>query len=375
MPIALTEHLPEPEKEIAARMATENQSLLGPGTIDLSVVVLTAGCDWTMVKACLVSVFTACKKAGRRYEVIVIENSVSEEFHQSLLQDFSDIVLLRFHKKVGFCTSNNAGFRVSTGRYLLQLNDDTVVNPSAFKIMMDFMEAHPETGACGPLLLNRDGSVQYGISIARPRLIDHVCIMFGINRMFPNNPLVRQYHLMDDPLDVPREIDQPAGAALLYRRAMLNDVGLLDEDYIFGFDDVDICMRIKEAGWRIYRIPAATIVHYGTFSVNKNPGDETSDDWCAGMIYFYQKRRPHLAATFKLLLMASFVIRIPRLVALCLLGSEASRRHWRGVSRAYMKYFFWMLTHLFTPLPPRNKSNTPKPVLVNEPVARTEIVS
>jgi hypothetical protein len=356
-------------------MGMGETSLLGPGTIDLSVVVLTAGCDWTMVKTCLASVFTACRKAGRSYEVIVIENYVGEEFHQSLLQDFSDIVLLRFHKKVGFCTSNNAGFRVSAGRYLLQLNDDTVVDPSAFKIMLDFMEAHPETGACGPLLLNRDGSVQYGISVARPRLIDHVCNMFGINRMFPNNPLLRQYQLMDDPLDVPREIDQPAGAALLYRRAMLNEVGLLDEDYIFGFDDVDICMRIKEAAWKIYRIPEAKIVHYGTFSVNKNPGDETFDDWFAGMLYFYQKRRPHLATTFKLLLMASFVARIPRLVVLCLLGSADSRRHWRGASRVYMKYFIWMLTHLFTSLPPRDKSKMPKPILVNEPAARTEIVS
>ena len=195
-----------PDKTIPARMATGQYSLLGPGTIDLSAVILTAGCDWAMVKACLVSVVTACKKAGRSYEVIVIENYVSEDFHQSVVQDFADIVLLRFHRKVGFCTSNNAGFRVSAGRYLLQLNDDTVVDPSAFKIMMDFMEAHPGTGACGPLLLNRDGSVQYGISIARPRLIDHVFLMFGINRMFPNNALVRQYHLMDDPLDVPREI-------------------------------------------------------------------------------------------------------------------------------------------------------------------------
>ena len=350
-------------------------SLLGPGTIDLSVVVLTAGCDWTMVKACLASVFAACKETRRSYEVIVIENYVSEEFHQSLLQDFSDIVLLRFHKKVGFCTSNNAGFRVSAGRYLLQLNDDTVVDPSAFKIMLDFMEGHPETGACGPLLLNRDGSVQYGISVARPRLIDHVCFMFGINRMFPNNPLLRQYQLRDDPLDAPREIDQPAGAALLYRRAMLNEVGLLDEDYIFGFDDVDICLRIKEGGWKLYRIPEAKIVHYGTFSVNKSPGDETFDDWFAGMLYFYQKRRPHLATAFKLLLMASFVARMPRLVVLCLSGSADSRRHWRGASRVYMKYFVWMLTHLFTALPPRDKSKMPKPILVNVPAARAEAAS
>jgi hypothetical protein len=350
-------------------------SLLGLGTIDLSVVVLTGGYDWAMVKTCLASVFEACKKATRSYEVIVIENCVSEEFHQSLLLDFSDIVLLRFHKKVGFCTSNNAGFRVSAGRYLLQLNDDTVVDPSAFKIMLDFMEAHPETGACGPLLLNRDGSVQYGISVARPRLIDHVCFMFGINRMFPNNPLVRQYHLMDDPLDVAREIDQPAGAALLYRRDMLSEVGLLDEDYIFGFDDVDICMRIKEAGWTIYRIPAAKIVHHGTFSVKRNPGDEAFDDWFAGMLYFYQKRRPHLATSFKLLLMASFVVRMPRLAVLCLSGPPDSRRHWRGASRVYAKYFIWMLTHLFTSLPPRDKSKLPRPVLVSVRDARAEMVS
>jgi hypothetical protein len=209
--------------------------------------------------------------------------------------------------------------------------------------MIDFLDAHPDTGAVGPRLVNPDGTLQIGYyARAFPTITYNAFHLFWIHRLLPNNPSLRRQMLLDEP-DVTREVDQPAGASLLYRRDVLFSLGLLDEDYVFAFDDVDICSRMKQAGWKIYYVAEAEVTHYGGVSLRKSTADMTHY-YLNGLLTYYQKRRS--AASFllmRLIVIAAILFRIPIIfVVTYVIG----KKRWRGNIRNYLR-FLWVVLRSF----------------------------
>jgi GT2 family glycosyltransferase len=155
--------------------------------------------------------------------------------------------------------------------------------------------------------------------------------------------------LLDEP-DVTREVDQPAGASLLYRREVLFSLGLLDEDYIFAFDDVDICSRIKQAGWKIYYVAQAEVTHYGGASLSKSTADMTHY-YLNGLLTYYQKRRP--ASSFlliRLVVIAAILFRIPVIFAVTYV---MGKKRWRGNIRNYLRFLLVVLRSFITGFRPQ----------------------
>jgi GT2 family glycosyltransferase len=342
-----------------------NQAIvLPPATLKLSVVILTGGRDWRMVEDCIQTTIKACEKTKNSCEVIAIANMTGIGFLGKLQTAFPDITIIEFSPKGGFCTTNNAGFRASRGEYVLQLNDDTIVEPNALRRLLAFMDANPKVGACVPKLLNPDGSVQLGYTNSFPKLIDHVFMLLGVTTIFPNNPVNRRYLRSDSNHDLTQEVEQPAGAALMYRREVLEQVGLLDEDYTFLFDDVDVCLKIHGLGWKLYSVADASVIHYGGLTIGANPSREKLDNWYNGMMRFYDKRRPGKATVFKLIFLVACLLRgfVSQLQAL--LGNRSRREYWAGAASVYWKYFRLAVQYLFRPLPPRDRSSDPEPRIV-----------
>jgi GT2 family glycosyltransferase len=331
--------------------------------IDLSVVILTGGVNRQILHDCIRSVTTECTAAKLQYEVIVIDNACSPELGTAFLESFPEVVLLRFSERVGFPTGNNAGFKRTCGRYILQLNDDTRIEPGAFRTLIAFMDQHPEVGASGPRLLNPDGSLQVGYTNAFPRMIDMFCILFGVYRFSRRNRFARRYFLMDEDAQSLREVDQPAGAALLYRRGVLNRVGLPDENYTYAYDDVDMCMRIKAAGYKIYYVPQASITHYGGMSILSQPMGERFDQVFSGVLFLYQKHRPGQLLLLKVMMIAALCVRLPWVVFKNIVASPAERHKRRGQVRTYWKYLVLLTRNLFSRLPSRVVSAKPTELL------------
>jgi N-acetylglucosaminyl-diphospho-decaprenol L-rhamnosyltransferase len=291
---------------------------LKPSELDLSVVIVTGGLasDSHPLRGCLSSIIASARHAEISFEIIVVDNACAIPLADWLPESFPGVTILRFSPQVGFCRGNNAGFRRSRGRYLLQLNDDTELDPRAIAEVLKVFAVHPDAGAVGPRLVNPDGSMQYGYYARTfPTLIDHIFQLFWINRVFPKNPVLRRHYLLADDPDVFREVDQPAGAALFYRREVLFELGLLDEDYFFAMDDVDICTRIRRAGWRIYYCPTARVAHFGGASL-KTQSSILSQSWMNGLLCFYRKNRSMPEFTvFRLLLILALLFRLPIMVA------------------------------------------------------------
>jgi GT2 family glycosyltransferase len=221
---------------------------------DLAVIILTHNtCELT--RRCLRSL-AATPAAPYSSEVIVVDNASTDGTAAVMAQEFPHVRVIANATNEGFARGNNLGLAAATGRYLLLLNSDTEVLPGALAALVRFMDEHPAAGACGPMLLNPDGSLQpSGRNLPTPLsvFIDTTKLYRLWKRDLYRDPR-RDYSQTE-------RVGEISGAALLVRRECYQQVGGLDPAFFAYYEDVDWCRRIGDAGWDIYYAPAAQVVH------------------------------------------------------------------------------------------------------------------
>lgn len=195
-----------------------------------------------------------------RCEVILVDNGSTDGSAEMAEELFPETRLIRNRTNTGYAFPNNQGLAVSRGRYALLLNSDTVLHPRSLGRLVEFMDAHPEVGACGPALEYPDGSLQRSCySIPTPRT--QFCRMLALDALFPRSRWLGNQHLGFDHRHT-APVEALLGAALLCRREVLEEVGGLDERFRIHYNDFDWCRRILGAGWRIYFVHDASVVHH-----------------------------------------------------------------------------------------------------------------
>jgi hypothetical protein len=346
------------------------------GALDLSVAIITGLIDDDMLRQCLASVFQACSIVSPDTEVLLIDNASHSHLDSWVLREFPAVTLIKFAEPVGFCTGNNAAFRRARGRYILQLNDDTRVYPDALAQMVAFMDAHPEAGAVGPRLLNPDGSLQVGYYARTfPRFIDTLCSLFWVNRVFPRNRFLRRHFQMDANVDAVREVEQPAGASLLYRRTALSGVGWLDENFTFAFDDVDVCLRLWKGGWKTYYLPSARVVHYGGVSLTLS-SSSMPDRWFNGLLCFYRKHKSRWEyLLLRIVLTLAVLARVPVVLLMSCWPPNVEKYHLKGQVKVYSRQLRSILLSFFRPYKKSAPAASPVPVVIQPGRGTQEKVS
>jgi hypothetical protein len=194
-------------------------------------------------------------------EVFVVDNASADSSADMVSKDFPWVKLIANADNRGFAAGNNQVLRTCTGNMVLLLNPDTEVQPGAISTLMRFLEEHTAAGVVAPQLLNTDRSIQRSCR-KFPTFSGMLFELLGFSRMFPNNPKFREYKMLDWNHDDERQVDQPEGACLLIRRKVLDEVGLLDEEFFMLFEEVDWCYRVKQTGWEIWFTPTAKVVHH-----------------------------------------------------------------------------------------------------------------
>ena len=198
-------------------------------------------------------------------EVFVIDNDSHDGSADMVAREHPWVRLIRNKENLGFAKANNQALKETKSDYVLLLNPDTEVYPGAISTLIEFFQNNPKCGVVAPQLLNTDGSVQRSCR-AFPTFIGMLYELIGLSKMFPagssQGTKFRAYKMLDWNHDDKREVDQPEGAALLIRRTVLDEVGLLDEGYFMLFEEVDWCYRVKQHGWQIWFDPDAKIVHH-----------------------------------------------------------------------------------------------------------------
>jgi N-acetylglucosaminyl-diphospho-decaprenol L-rhamnosyltransferase len=205
-------------------------------------------------------------------EIFVVDNASTDGSLAMVRKRFPQVRLIENHENVGFARANNQAIRLSQAcpgpsrrsRYVLLLNSDTQVYPGALETMVQFMEEHPQAGGCGPRLLNADGSLQVSCHPILTPEREFWRLLF-LDRLWRRATYVQQGWDQQ----APRQVEVIKGACLLMRRASLEQVGLLDEQYFIYTEEMDLCYRLAQAGWQLWWVPQAMVKHFGEASSNQ----------------------------------------------------------------------------------------------------------
>jgi len=287
------------------------------------------------VASCLAEI----ERAGITSEIIVIDNASSDGSPQKVANLSPLISLVRNEENLAFSKANNVGIRISRGRYVLILNDDTEFRPGALGLLVRVLDADPRIGAVGPKLLNPDGSPQKGSTQKRfPHLRGIVSELSRFELVLEKIPATRD--LLTNRCDEERggDAEHLTAACLLARREALDAVGLFDEGFYFFFEDVDLCYRLKKAGWHLLYFPEAQVTHYGSASFKKLLRSRQSAIYFGALIHFFRKHSsPGRFLLFKLTLAFTLCLRMPPAVLLSLSPRSGTRRPWKGTVQTYLK--------------------------------------
>lgn len=253
--------------------------------IDLSISIVNYN-TVNLLKQCLLSIYKETK--GINLDIWVVDNASSDESIQMIKTNFPEVNLIVNKENLFFTKAHNQALKLARGRYLVLLNPDTILLNNAFKIMTDFMDKHPETGACGPKLLNPDMTDQ-GSGLAFPSYLYGLFEVLCINALFPYNLVKNKTWVRGWDRNDLREVHTVGGACMLVRREISETVGLLDENFLAFWEETDWCLRIKKAGWKIYFIPEAKVIHIEKQSIKQIGRRKEEKIFRQSMLYYYKK--------------------------------------------------------------------------------------
>lgn len=235
----------------------QRQTQTNDDGVELSIVIVS----WNvrdLLRQCLSSIESG--RAGLNLEVIVVDSASSDGTQEMVAAQFPWVALLAQTENVGFPKGNNIGMRRAREQKILLLNPDTIVKDDALSQMVDFMDHNPDVGVLGPRLRYPDGTIQS----SKRRFPTVLTAFFESTWLEARAPsgLIERYRVQDVADDEIVDVDWVMGAALMVRRAVVEQVGGMDEDYFMYSEELDWCRRIKDAGWRVVYFPHAEIVHY-----------------------------------------------------------------------------------------------------------------
>jgi GT2 family glycosyltransferase len=225
-------------------------------------------------------------------EVLISDNGSTDGSLNTIYQSFGKdqrVQITSNGSNLGFSRANNAALKQAQSEYILLLNPDCIIKPDTVEKMLDVMADNPRAGMAGCLIRNPDGSEQPGCRRAVPTPWRTFVRVLHLNKVFPTNPRFRTFLLHQEPLpSAPDTVEAISGAFMLVRRKAMEKVGLLDAHYFMHCEDLDWCMRFRQAGWKILFVPNTEALHYkGACSKNHPIG--VLYHMHRGMIRFYRK--------------------------------------------------------------------------------------
>ena len=254
--------------------------------IDVSIII-TYFNSLPFLEDCLSSIDK--NSIRHSYEIIVVDDASNNALSKEFIKSVQNIKYMKNAENLGFVRSTNIGIKMSQGRYVLILNNDTVVKVGTIDKLIDHLDKTPDAGAVGPKLLNCDGSIQLQCRRSFPTPLNSLFYFTGLSRIFPKSERFGRYLLtyIDD--SKTQEVDSLCGAAMMVRREAIDKVGLMDESYYMYGDDIDWCYRIKQAGWKVLYHPEAEIVHYGGMGGSREQSYRNIIEFYRAMTVFYSK--------------------------------------------------------------------------------------
>ncbi len=222
-------------------------------------------------------------------ETVVVDNASTDDTCRIVGLRRKGVGLIANPENRGFAAAANQGVEATASPLVLFLNPDAVLLSSLEPLVLE-LEA-PDVGAAGGRLVDENGETQKGFNIrAFPTAASLMCEALLVNRLWPGNPFNRRYRCLDMDWTRTQDADQPAGAFLMVRRDVLESIGLWDNGfYPLWFEDVDLCRRIRQAGFRIRYVPASVARHRGGHSLATISVEQKQIYWYGSFLRYTDK--------------------------------------------------------------------------------------
>ena len=262
---------------------------------DLSIIIV----NWnggSLVTRCIETVVNCAPKVS--YEIVIIDNASTDHSITELraseiagpMIDSGQIRIVYNSENRGFGAANNQAFALTESPFLFLLNSDTEVQPGTIDKLIEKLKSDPKIGACGPKMLNTDGSVQASVFFNPPCVWHTILSQLWLYHLLPRRmrgELLLGWHWSHDR---ERSVPMLGGAAMLARREMIEDVGGFNERFHMYSEDTEWCWRITRANWRLLFVPEATLLHHGAQSSGKRwtPADQIRVRLRAGFNFEHQ---------------------------------------------------------------------------------------
>jgi len=245
---------------VKSRNASTPEPLaLPPATKDLSVIIV----NWNAaayLPAALDALFAA--QDGLDIETLLVDNASTDDSVALVQAKYPQVQIIANKANRGFAAGNNQGIRRARGRYILLLNPDTEMPPDALTKFVAFMDAHPQVGVAGPRLQGASGKIQGGAAGHDPSFFTIFNFATFLYRLFPRHFrglwLARSQYDGREPIPV----DWVSGASMVLRREAIEAAGLMNERYFMYSEDVELCRRVRAAGWRVVCLPDIRVTHH-----------------------------------------------------------------------------------------------------------------
>ncbi len=323
------------ENELRNDVARHNEE----PPVDITVVIVS----WNVARVlsdCLESL--ARDKGSLGLEVLVVDNASTDNTLDILRTRFPWVRLIANGENCGFARANNQGIALARGRFVLLLNPDTIVSEGAVRVLFDFLAAHPAAGAVGPNLRRPSGIPDFGAarrtySLAAAFFIDALRLRAA--------PLIgpRLYRWLVAPYnyETTQCVEAISGAAILARRDILQSLQGFGDMFLHCGEDLDLCFRIRKAGWQIWYVAAAVIVHLGGESSKNAPVRAEVDAALSAEMFFNRCYGKWQGRLYRCIVKT---IQVPLMVMIGVLGCVSRRASATGlhqrmqIARALMRW-------------------------------------
>lgn len=254
-------------------------------TPNLSIIIVNYN-----VRDFLVQALQSLQNAedGLSVEYIVVDNNSKDGSVPFLRKHFPAVMVIENRENVGFARANNQALRIARGKYILFVNPDTLIHRDTLHKMLDFFQKNPDCGMAGCKVLNPDGSLQLACRRGFPTPLAAFGKFSGLNYLFPKSRTWGRYNLTYLDPDATSEVEALSGSFMMVRREVLEQVGNFDETFFLYGEDLDLCYRIRQAGWKIYYYPETTVIHYKGESSRRSHID-TAREFYRAMHIFVEK--------------------------------------------------------------------------------------
>lgn len=290
--------------------------------IDLSIVIVNWNAGQYLAQ-CLESIRSS--SAHLRIETVVVDNASTDNALEGIERQFPEAVFIHNPSNVGFARANNVGFEKCNGRSILLLNPDSVICDNALSRMLDVLDSHQEYGAVGCKILNGSGEIDFNGGRSTPTIAREITSRLRLSKLARGWPPASSTLMEHWDHSTSRQVEVLSGACMMARRKVLELVGGMDPHFFLYGEDVDYCVRMRKAGFKIYYCADATIVHYGAKSTTPVEGAMKLEG-VKSLRYFYRKHGGAIAGIgYDLVLASAAALQIPFLKLRSVLGHHSGQ--------------------------------------------------